>query len=42
MGENKNVDAIAMIGNEHLSNVYVKELTDGFLANVIIEKTVKP
>ena len=38
VGKNKNVDAIAMIGNEHLSNVYVKELTDGFLANVIIEK----
>jgi len=38
VGENKNVQVIAMIGNENLSNIYVKELTDGFLANVIIEK----
>ncbi len=37
-GVNKNCDVLGMIENPHLSNVYVKGLSDGFTATVIIEK----
>ncbi len=37
-GENKNCSVLAMIENPQLSNVYVKGLSDGFTATVIIEK----
>lgn len=37
-GTNKNCDVMAFIENEALSNIYVKELTGGYTATVVITK----